>query len=180
MLSGVCSSSVARLSALATTTKGTADRAKSSGQPSEPKQNKTTQVSWEERLEKLKEYKAVHGNCRVPYKYKENLSLGSWVIRQRHKFKAGKLSDERISDLNTIGFEWDLSTDWTERLRHLEEYKAVHGNCRVPKKYQENPSLGSWVHNQRHKFKSGKLSEERITQLVTIGFEWSIRKTRSQ
>ena len=105
VLSGVCSGPVARLSALATTTNGEADATKSSGQPPKPKQNKTTRMSWEERLEQLEEYKAVHGHCRVPYKYNENPSLGYWANNQRHSFKSGKLSDERIADLNAIGFQ---------------------------------------------------------------------------
>ena len=174
VLSGVCSGPVARLSASATTAKGAADATKSSGQPSKPRQTYSTRIPWEERLEQLGKYKAIHGNCRVPFRYKENPSLGHWVNTQRRRLKAGKLSDERISDLETIGFEWDIPSNWTERLRQLEQYKVVHGHCRVPQKYQENPSLGHWVNKQRTSFKSGKLSDERISDLDAIGFDWDL------
>ena len=126
VLSGVCSGHVSRLSALATTTNGAADAAKPPRKPSKPKANKTTRIPWDERLQQLEEYKAIHGNCRVPQKYKENPSLGHWVNTQRKRFKSGKLSDERIAQLEAIGLEWEWSVSWAERLRQLEEYKAIH------------------------------------------------------
>ena len=180
VLSGVCSGPVGRLSASATTAKGAADATKSSRQPSKPRQTYSTRIPWEERLKQLGEYKTIHGNCRVPQKYQENPSLGHWVSRQRHNFKSDKLSDERIADLTAIGFEWEVPCSWNDRLQQLEEYKVVHGHCRVPQHYKENPSLGIWVSNQRSSFKSDQLSDERIAQLNAIGFEWSILKTRSR
>ena len=174
VLSGVCSGPVGRLSASATTAKGAADATKSSRQPSKPRQTYSTRIPWEERLKQLGEYKTIHGNCRVPQRYKENPSLGHWVNKQRTSFKSGKLSDERISDLDAIGFDWDLSANWIEWLQQLEAYKAIHGHCRVPRTYKENPSLANWVSNQRHHQKVGKLSDERISDLEAIGFEWDL------
>ena len=101
------------------------------------------------------------------------------MTTQRQWFKSGKLSDERIAQLDAIGFEWEISSSWAERLQQLEEYKAIHGNCRVPQRYKENPSLGIWVNTQRHRFKSGKLPDEQIAQLEAIGFQWSAYKNCS-
>ena len=61
---------------------------------------------------------------------------------------------------------------WNERLKELKQYQQVNGNCKVPQKYKGNPQLGTWVHNQRIKYKNGKLSKERIKLLNKIGFEW--------
>lgn len=35
----------------------------------------------------------------------------------------------------------------------LKEYKATYGNCLVPKRYKDNPKLGTWVDTQRVQYK---------------------------
>jgi hypothetical protein len=40
----------------------------------------------------------------------------------------------------------------------------------VPKAYEEDPSLGIWVHNQRKRLKNGKLDQERKRRLEEIDF----------
>jgi hypothetical protein len=39
--------------------------------------------SWNEKLDFLREYKAIHGNCLVPSRYPSNPELGVWVGTQR-------------------------------------------------------------------------------------------------
>uniref|UniRef100_A0A7S4JV38 Helicase-associated domain-containing protein n=1 Tax=Odontella aurita TaxID=265563 RepID=A0A7S4JV38_9STRA len=64
-------------------------------------------AGWEKRYEQLLEYKRVHGNCLVPYKYP---GLGYWVDGLRKSYRRGKrtrtLTDERIARLESIGFVW--------------------------------------------------------------------------
>src|SRR5437016_10245094 len=61
--------------------------------------------SWNEReCLPLAEYKRVHGDWRVPADWPDNRKLGMWVGIQRKRRKEGKLSQERISELNEIGF----------------------------------------------------------------------------
>lgn len=38
---------------------------------------------------------------------------------------------------------------WKEMLERLMAYKAKHGHCLVPKRYSEDPRLGTWVETQR-------------------------------
>ena len=38
---------------------------------------------------------------------------------------------------------------WNEMLERLVAYKAKHGHCLVPKRYAEDPRLGTWVETQR-------------------------------
>ena len=40
-------------------------------------------------------------------------------------------------------------TNWETRFNELQDYKALHGNCNVPRNYQHNKQLGLWVYNQR-------------------------------
>ena len=60
------------------------------------------------------EYKALHGDCRVPQHYKPNKSLGKWVAKQREQFKL-KLKNQhsfltpfREEKLNQAGFSWHI------------------------------------------------------------------------
>ena len=72
------------------------------------------EASWEERKMELKVYKDIHGNCNVPSNYSKNKKLSVWVKRQRRQYKfflAGKpsnMSRDRIDQLETLGFEWEL------------------------------------------------------------------------
>ena len=62
---------------------------------------------WDESFELMKAYKEEHGHCRVPKdaEYRE-VKLGVWVNGQRKAHKAGKLSENRRTRLDDIGFCW--------------------------------------------------------------------------
>ena len=74
------------------------------------------EVSWLQRLEELEAYKSKHGHCLVPSTYPTNAQLATWVKCQRRQYKLfaeGKTSNitqERIDQLNDMGFEWELRT----------------------------------------------------------------------
>jgi dsDNA-binding SOS-regulon protein len=55
-------------------------------------------------------------------------------------------------------------------------YKKIHGDCKVPKVYEQNPPLGHWVGTQRHQFKKGKLDPERGRMLEEMGFTWDFHQ----
>lgn len=59
---------------------------------------------WKENFRKLQEYKAKFGSVDVPQK--PVTVLGTWVHVQRRTRNRGQLSDEKIQQLNEIGFEW--------------------------------------------------------------------------
>lgn len=150
--------------------------------------------TWEERLEELKAYKMVHGDANVPTLSKENPSLGHWVHDQRKQYrlfnekKQTAMTLSRIEQLESVGFKWALQRhttmkSWNERFDELKLYLAEKGDCNVPIRYKENPSLGQWVSTQRQEYgarKKGKksnITDERITALEEIGFVWSLRDT---
>jgi hypothetical protein len=68
--------------------------------------------TWEERLNELKEYAAVYGDCNVPSSYARNPKLATWIKCQRRQFKLlqeGRTSNmtlERMRELEKIGFNW--------------------------------------------------------------------------
>eukprot|EP00579_Thalassiosira_antarctica_P005289 CAMPEP_0201902528 /NCGR_PEP_ID=MMETSP0902-20130614/55000_1 /ASSEMBLY_ACC=CAM_ASM_000551 /TAXON_ID=420261 /ORGANISM="Thalassiosira antarctica, Strain CCMP982" /LENGTH=497 /DNA_ID=CAMNT_0048436531 /DNA_START=126 /DNA_END=1616 /DNA_ORIENTATION=+ len=132
-------------------------------------------VSWEEQFKQLVKFKGKHGHCNVTQRYLDNPSLGKWVNEQRRGYKGKKLEKDRIDRLNGIGFTWDRRPNWEERFKQLEEFKEEHGHCIVPRKYLNNPSLGTWVNEQRqcYRGKGGKkLEKDRIDRLNGMGFTW--------
>ena len=122
---------------------------------------------WGSRYRELKEYRDEHGDCNVP---RSQGSLGKWVSTQRQSYKEGKLSNERVVKLESIGFVWNKKEQkWSNQFDDLTKYKAQNGDCNVS---TNQGSLGVWVKNQRQFFKNGKLSQERIASLEKLGFVW--------
>ena len=149
---------------------------------------------WADRVKELIKYRDDNGHCNVPCRQS---SLGWWVNTQRREFKksgAGKASSmslERVNILNNIGFVWDASDKsaankdddaWMRMFEKLMEYKEQHGDCLVPKRYEDNRKLGRWVSAQRHLYhcakmgKSTRMTKERQHKLVAIGFEWKVKR----
>ena len=134
-------------------------------------------ITIDRKIEALKEYKKNHGDCLVPHNWPENKKLGIWVYKTRQHYKNGKVSDERFKRLDDIGFVWDpLEFVWKRKFEALKEYKRNHGDCNVPQNSADNSQLSNWVQVQRTNYKKGKLPENRIKCLESIGFEWNIRK----
>jgi len=67
---------------------------------------------------------------------------------------------------------------WFRRYIELKAYKVKHGHCNVPRRYTENPALGTWVSNQRSRRRfmmEGKpscMTSDRIRLLEELGFDW--------
>jgi len=147
--------------------------------------------TWDDYLEELKSYKLLHGDTEVPPGSGAYPDLALWVEKQQEdhiQLSNGKecdLSLEKVVKLNCIGFNWEKSKIkgvWERRFEELRKYRGRFGDCNVPEKYDDNPSLGKWVTTQKQqyeKFKNGKksqLTEERIAELETLEFEFDSRK----
>ena len=63
------------------------------------------ETQWETRFEELLAYRTTHANVSVPTQ--PPTPLGSWVNTQRMSHRGGKLSVERVTRLDEIGFEWN-------------------------------------------------------------------------
>mmetsp|Transcript_5918 Transcript_5918/g.8368 ORF Transcript_5918/g.8368 Transcript_5918/m.8368 type:complete len:360 (+) Transcript_5918:98-1177(+) len=132
--------------------------------------------AWEDMVDRLKGYKEKYGDCMVPWNFKGDPKLGSWVSKQRHYKSHGSLSTDRIKILEDLGFVWDATKfAWEEMFQRLEEYKKEKGDCLVPTHYKKDPKLGRWVYVQRHK-KSKKMTKDQAKRLDAIGFKWSVHR----
>ena len=67
-----------------------------------------------------------------------------------------RLTPERLSRLESIGFEWKVKNkmkryydkQWDAMFQTLLDFKKKYGHCNVPKRFPENARLGTWVHTQ--------------------------------
>jgi len=66
------------------------------------------QSSWEERIEQIINYKAKHGDTLVPVAFTGSNNLGRWVTSVKRTYSLQKLSTERISILDAIGFDFSI------------------------------------------------------------------------
>ena len=53
-----------------------------------------------------------------------------------------------------------LGGAFTQKLVELEEYKKNNGDCLVPRRYEENPSLGNFVNKQRQSYRKFLMGEK--------------------
>ena len=126
---------------------------------------------WNLGFRHLQEYSKREGHCFVPAKHRENgFGLGAWVTRQR--YAASRLTPSKLSQLNSLGFEWKpLEDQWEDGFRHLEFFVKRNNHCLVPKAHVENGfRLGQWVGVQRSR--TNQLSDERKSRLNSFGFVW--------
>lgn len=152
-------------------------------------------LTFEQRVEELKEFKRLHGHCKVPQVYKQNPSLGRWYKNMRQGYKALKrgdgdrrgMTEERVKILEAIGFQWrsdKVTKDFEQRVEDLKEFKRQHGHCKVPHLYKQNPSLNSWCNNMKQGYKAltrgngnrRGMTQERAKTLESIGFDWGSDK----
>ncbi|CAB9497252.1 helicase [Seminavis robusta] len=150
-------------------------------------------VSWDQHLAQLKEYKERHGDCLVPYTYKDNKSLAYWVSRQRKDNNKGQLPEDKVAKLNEIGFAWNptlgrrwsknkdqrsRSTNWEgqfEKLRAIHEMGANGANGADTRTLiEQDKSLEAWMKNQRYLYSVKRMSADRVAKLDSIGFVWRI------
>ena len=134
-------------------------------------------MPWETLFNELVKYKAEHGDCDVPASQGK---LGNWVRVQRKTYMANSLTKDRLTRLNSIGFNWALmgpTLPWEAQFKELVQYKAKRGDCNIPARQGR---LGKWVDTQRTTHKKGMLSQERTERLNGIGFDWTPPRGRTR
>jgi superfamily II DNA or RNA helicase len=156
---------------------------------------------WPEWLEVLREYVAAEE--RLPTEKTiwtrpadgQKWKIGIWISSQRQARKKGKLSEDRIQELETIpGWFWESEKmknmakvqPWPEWLEVLREYVAAEGCLPSQKTIWVRPvdgskwKIGSWIDKQRQNCKNGKLLEDRVRELETVpGWFWEDEKKKN-
>ncbi|EDY80959.1 Helicase associated domain protein [Verrucomicrobiia bacterium DG1235] len=130
---------------------------------------------WLQYFDEMKEFIQKNGHSRVPQKSE----LGRWAHSQRqYRKKAMPVMENRIPLLDEIGFEWEIkppTRSWDEMFEALRAFKEERGHCNVPQNWKEDKQLGKWVNHRRGDYKLGKLTEDMIQKLESLGFVWNTR-----
>ena len=137
--------------------------------------------TWDHYYSEASIYYAENGNLDIPRRYKTpmGLSLGAWLQLQRQIRSGtcgGRLTQQQIERLDSIGMRWDNYNDlaWTKGYEEAEQYYAKHRNLMVPANWKtaDGYPLGRWISNKRTEKLAGRLDEEKITSLEQVGMVW--------
>jgi len=155
--------------------------------PPPKKRVKRQNKSFDERIEDLKEYAAKYGHADVIPSNDKSLSDFCNNVRyaRKHPGKGISLTEERITQLEAVGFKWAAGTSvvkrrpriqqsFSQRVDALRAYREKYGNVNIIRNV--DPSLHSFCDNVRfgrsHPGKGMNISEERIRMLNEVGFDW--------
>ena len=126
------------------------------------------QETWERRVQEIQSFKAKHCHCNVREDDKSNPGLGKWVSYVRRTYRLSKqkkggqgknkLSVERIAQLKSIGFIFELKEElamkrFRDGIKGLKEFLEREGHLQVPKFFTENPTLGLCVEDMRIEYR---------------------------
>ncbi len=151
-----------------------------------------SEAHWRRRADELKAYVQTHGTALVAATDKATRSLKEWVALQRSLRRHGRLSEQRIQLLDSIGFVWEPKSarrqtvdgagvngaSWQEMRATLVSYFKLHGNCHVPDSWSANPALARWVVEVRKLRGRDKLTADQVSSLDALGFAWSAAEAR--
>jgi Helicase associated domain len=77
-------------------------------------QQTTTMLGWNFRIRQLRQFRQQHGHTRVPRRHTDPPGLANWVNKQRQLYKRYRngtrpcsLDEQRIAELEKMGFCWD-------------------------------------------------------------------------
>ena len=133
---------------------------------------------WEKRFAIAEQYYREHGNLDIPPDLVvDGIWIGQWLKEQRQikngKIKNKSLTAEQVSRLESIGMYWGSKRDreWAQSFEEVKEYFAAHGNCDIPFDYisKRGTKLGAWLKRQIAGYEQGKLCEQRVQSLRSIG-----------
>ncbi len=125
--------------------------------------------AWYNRYELIKQFKEENG--RLPAS-KDNKSFVVWFYLQRVDFEKGLLSEEKIELLKELGVNLEMGNIEISWKDFYEKTKAfLEENGRLPQFEDEymDKKVGSWLCDQRKKFRNKKLSENHQSLLEELG-----------
>ncbi|KAL3939924.1 MAG: hypothetical protein SGBAC_005433 [Bacillariaceae sp.] len=139
---------------------------------------------WAKRKHQLADFYREFGIANLPIQQKYR-DLRDFVYKVRTQYRKKQLSEERIREMNELGFIWSFRrfVPFSTRLEELRSFRQRHGHCRVPFRYKENPSFGLWASNMRARYTrhaKGKdssvapISVEQLNDLNALGFAWEL------
>jgi hypothetical protein len=167
--------------------------------PARIKRQQELEETWDDMIEKLKNYKGKYGTCDVPKRSRvmeeEFLPLGKWVHKMREFIKQHEedpessiLDEPRIQVLMDIGFVKNTTRgSKVQSTAGEEEAFELHlamlkETLDVKKPVRNNQKLQNWIHKQRKEyshFKDGipsTMTPQRLARLAEAGFSFQAKQ----
>ena len=138
------------------------------------------EVRWQAAFKALCYYYNKYGTFEIKcsYKTEDGIALGKWIRDQRDIYASGKLSEERIEKLRSIGFVLEKTDPWEEKYQLAKAYYAEHGNLNVPYDYVVSGVwLNKWLNEQKliaDGRRKKQLTSEQLSKLEAIGFHYGV------
>ena len=144
------------------------------------------EAQWKRNILLLKKYQQEHDGrgCgrryTVPRSHKgADVKLGDWCHKQRKDYNKKKLSPAKTAELDVIMFEWDLEKiSWERSINMYKTYKSLNdGHEPVASSMiyggddGEDVLFWVWARTQRKLHKKGKLTQEQLDTLTSLGFD---------
>ena len=138
---------------------------------------RTYDHAWEAALEEARRFSTEHGHLQIPFPFKSpsGFALGAWLNNQRVQRRKGILPESKIVQLDRLGIVWEpYDQDWNRGFKAASAYAEQHGDLLVPPRFVTADAfrLGGWISTRRTEKKSGKLAQQRVGQLDSLGMVW--------
>ena len=139
---------------------------------------------WLENLNDVLQYYSEYENLDVSYAYisPNGNRIAVWLKKQKDNYKAGKLTDIQLQQLETVGFiEWCNKPDsWDKHYSEAKAYYEENGDLLIPYAYvsESGDNIGLWIRTQRTHYNRGLLDKSRVQKLEAIGMVWDLKQQR--
>jgi superfamily II DNA or RNA helicase len=131
------------------------------------------QAAWMAAYRELCAFKNEHGHFEVPVTHRtgDGIKLNEWQGTQRDTARAGKLTTQRKTLLDAIGFPFDpAEARWARRYHQLTDAITRHGS---PRNLPPGCPEAIWLESQHLAHHHGKLPDHKIILLEQAGITFA-------
>ena len=129
---------------------------------------------WKVNVGKLEAYYKMHGDFNVAFRKDKDKLLSRWLENIRRY--PDKLPVEVRNELQRIGFDFKVCSDWDAAFCKLQAFYQKHGHTYIPSGPKQYEQLFDWGINQRRA--KSLLTGAQIEKLNSVGFDWSLQNDR--
>lgn len=138
-----------------------------------------TEVAWDTAFSAMERFATREGHCRTSRHNREDgIDVDGWSKRQRVRYHRGLLAADRAARLERLpGWSWRPQEDaWETGFQVLVAHLGATGTASVRRDaVVDGYPLGAWVGEQRNRYASGQLPDDRQRRLELLaGWTWDV------
>lgn len=120
----------------------------------------------------LKSYIDKNGSSSMPTRYttEDGFPLSKWLANRKSEWTKGKLSAERIKELEKLGVTATTHTQQRKLgLQRLREYIDEHGHADITEEFYKDFPLKSWLASRRKEARKNTGNKKLINEIIKLG-----------